>query len=132
MLFRSVYLDPPYVNSRGSTVDYREFYHFLEGLVTYSEWRENIDYSKKHLPLKSSRSRWSDPKQIEAAFAECFDRYSKSIIALSYGNKRIPSIEDLTRLLRSHKENVAVIEQPKYKYVLSIDDSTKELLFLGW
>ena len=130
--FDLVYLDPPYVNSKGSTVDYRYFYHFLEGLVIYNDWREKIDHSKKHLPLKPSRSRWSDPKRIKAAFNECIERYSKSIIVLSYGNKGIPSVEDLTNLLKRHKGHVVVIEQPKYKYVLSIDDSTKELLFLAW
>lgn len=130
--FDLVYLDPPYVNSRGSTVDYRDFYHFLEGLVIYNDWREEIDHSKKHLPLKASHSRWSDPKQIRAAFAECFERYSESIIVLSYGNKGIPGVEELTKLLKRYKEHVVVIEQPDYKYVLSIDDSTKELLFIAW
>jgi adenine-specific DNA methylase len=130
--FDLVYLDPPYVNSKGSTVDYRDFYHFLEGLVIYDDWREEIDHSKKHRPLRASRSRWSDPKQIRAAFNECFERYSKSIIALSYGNKGIPSVEELITLLKKYKAHVVVLEQPKYKYVLSIDDSTNELLFLAW
>ncbi len=130
--FDLVYLDPPYVNSKGSTVDYRDFYHFLEGLVIYSDWRENIDYTRKHLPLMTSRSRWSDPKEIKTAFNECIERYCKSIIVLSYGNKGIPSVDELIMLLKKHKRHVLVIEQPNYKYALSIDDSTKELLFLAW
>ena len=129
--FDLVYLDPPYVSSKGTTVDYRDFYHFLEGLVIYPQWRETIDYSRKHLPLKGAPSRWANPKHIGDAFRECFDRYAHSIIVLSYGNKGIPSVEEIIRLLKHYKREVVVREQPDYKYVLSTDSSTKELLFVA-
>jgi adenine-specific DNA-methyltransferase len=130
--FDLVYLDPPYVNSRGSTVDYRDFYHFLEGLVVYSHWREEIDDSRKHLPLKGARSPWSDPKQVTRVFRECLQRYTDSTIVLSYGNKGIPGAEEIAALLKRHKRHVRVTEQPRYKYVLSTDTETKELLFVAW
>jgi len=31
-----IYLDPPYLNSKGVGVDYSDFYNFLEGLCDYS------------------------------------------------------------------------------------------------
>ncbi|MBF6559995.1 MAG: DNA adenine methylase [Candidatus Binataceae bacterium] len=129
--FDLVYLDPPYVSSKGTTVDYRDFYHFLEGLVIYPRWRAEIDYSRKHLPLKGDRSRWSDPKRITDAFKNCFERYADSTIVLSYGNKGIPSVEEIVALLKHYKSEVIVTEQPNYKYALSIDSSTKEMLFIA-
>jgi adenine-specific DNA methylase len=129
--FDLVYLDPPYVNAKGSTVDYRDFYHFLEGLANYPSWKEQIDYSRKHLPLKGPRSRWSDPRQIMRAFQECVERYSESILVLSYGNKGIPSVYEITDLLKRCKQRLTIVERPSYKYVLSTDTSTKELLFIA-
>lgn len=129
--FDLVYLDPPYVNKKGSTVDYRDFYHFLEGLVIYPHWRKEIDYSRKHLPLKGTRSPWSNPKEVMQAFRDCIDRYADSTIVVSYGNKGIPSPDDLVSMLKYFKSKVSVIEQSKYKYVLSIDSTTKELLFVA-
>ncbi|MGD2111166.1 MAG: DNA adenine methylase, partial [Phycisphaerae bacterium] len=35
-----VYIDTPYVSASGVGVDYREFYHFLEGLLSYDEWAD--------------------------------------------------------------------------------------------
>ena len=43
-----VYIDTPYISSKGSTVDYYGFYHFLEGMLIYDEWEDNIDYKSKH------------------------------------------------------------------------------------
>lgn len=36
--FDLVYIDPPYTSEAGVTVDYLQFYHFLEGLSQYDEW----------------------------------------------------------------------------------------------
>ena len=41
--FDLVYIDTPYLNGRGSGVDYLDFYHFLEGLCTYDRWERAID-----------------------------------------------------------------------------------------
>ncbi|MGH7813023.1 MAG: DNA adenine methylase [Candidatus Binataceae bacterium] len=129
--FDLVYLDPPYVQRRGATVDYRDFYHFLEGVPDYRNWQKRIDFSRKHLSLKPLRSAWSDPKRIAKAFRDCIERYSGSILVVSYGNRGIPSAEELMRMLRRVKSHVSVVEQPNYKYVLSIDKTSKELLFIA-
>jgi len=39
-----VYIDTPYISRRGVGVDYRSFYHFLEGLTMYAGWNEYVDY----------------------------------------------------------------------------------------
>ena len=41
-----VYVDTPYISSKGVGVDYLHFYHFLEGLTDYDNWKSRIDYRK--------------------------------------------------------------------------------------
>ena len=40
-----VYIDTPYINEKGVGVDYADFYHFLNGLVYYDNWKNLIDYN---------------------------------------------------------------------------------------
>lgn len=47
-----VYIDPPYMNSKGVGVDYLAFYHFLEGLSEYKLWPMKISGEYKHKPYK--------------------------------------------------------------------------------
>ena len=39
-----VYIDSPYITDK-CPVDYKIYYHFLEGLANYDRWHEMIDYS---------------------------------------------------------------------------------------
>jgi adenine-specific DNA-methyltransferase len=125
-----IYIDPPYISPKGVGVDYLHFYHFLEGLTDYDNWSAGIDYSKKHRPLKDPKSEWTDPKRIYAAFERLFDRYSDSILAVSYRDNGIPSAPDLMNLLRKYKSDVQVVRKENYKYVLSTYNSS-ELLFIA-
>ncbi len=130
--FDLVYIDTPYLNSRGVGVDYLDFYHFLEGMTDYKGWAHKIDYRRKHRPLKAERSPWSDPRRIAIAFEKVFDRYSKSILVVSYRGDGIPSEEDLFKLVRKFKKQVRVVYQEKYKYVLSTNNNSKEVLLVAW
>ncbi len=55
-----VYIDTPYITSKGVGTDYLDFYHFLEGgMLDYDNWDNHILNNYKHLPLKGrGQSPW--------------------------------------------------------------------------
>jgi len=130
--FDLVYIDTPYIKRNGVGVDYRGFYHFLEGLLQYPQWENLIDNRLKHLPLRASPPQpWSDPNQIRAAFERLFHRYRSSILCVSYRSDGIPSISDLASLLRQFKNEVRIIELGSYRYALSPRREIQEMLLIG-
>ena len=126
-----VYIDPPYISRRGAAVDYREFYHFLEGLTMYDEWGEHIDCRSKHRRLKPQPGEWTDKKRIHAAFDRLFRRYQGSILVVSYRSDDIPSESELVSLIRRYKHDVRAEHFGQYKYVLSTNSESKEILLIG-
>lgn len=126
-----VYIDPPYISKRGVGVDYRSFYHFLEGLTMYDEWSQHIDRQSQHRRLKLQPNAWIDKKQIHAAFERLFRRYQNSILVVSYRSDGIPSELELVSLLKRYKHHVQVEHSGQYKYVLSTSSSSKEVLLIG-
>ena len=128
--FDLVYIDPPYMNSKGVSVDYLEFYHFLEGLTEYRDWPTNIACQYKHKPYKRRKSPWCDKNRIHQAFDEVFARFSHSLLVVSYRDNGIPTPPELISLLKRHKRHVYKANQTRYKYVLSKAPSN-ELLFIA-
>jgi len=126
-----VYIDTPYISKRGVAVDYLSFYHFLEGLTMYDEWGKHIDYKSKHHRLKLQPSDWIDRKQIYVAFERLFQRYQNSIIVVSYRNDGIPSEPELVSLLKQYKRNARVEHFGQYKYALSTNSKSKEIILIG-
>jgi adenine-specific DNA methylase len=126
-----VYIDTPYISSRGVALDYLDFYHFLEGLAMYDEWAEYIDYGSKHRRLKRRPNPWTDKSQIHAAFERLFERYRESLIVVSYRSDGIPSEGELVALLQRYKPKVQVEHFGEYQYVLSTNSETKEILLIG-
>lgn len=122
-----VYIDPPYLNSKGTGVDYRDFYHFLEGLVCYDSWAGEIDYDSKHRRLIPQKSLWNDPVQIGEVFDKLIERHQNSILVVSYRDDGIPSRDELMSILLKYKAHVYEAAQPK-KYVLSHKKSHELLL----
>ena len=120
-----VYIDPPYLSAQGVGVDYWEFYHFLEGLTLYDEWKEHIDFKSKHHRLKRRASEWTNKQLIGSAFEKVFQKSQNSIIVVSYRSDGIPSIEELVALLQKYKRNVRVEQYGQYKYVLSANGETQ-------
>jgi adenine-specific DNA methylase len=129
--FDLVYIDTPYLNSRGVGVNYLEFYHFLEGIADYETWEDRIDYHKKHRPLNADGSPWSDPKRIGDAFERVFERYARSILVVSYRSDGIPTEGALLRLVKKFKAQVRTFYQVDYKYVLSTNEASKEVLLVA-
>lgn len=124
-----VYLDPPYLNSKGIGVDYRDFYHFLEGLVGYSEWEAKIDYDSKHRRLLRLSSPWSKADTFMEAFEQLIVRHRESILVLSYRSDGYPTKAMLMDVLQRHKSSVQEAAQPQ-QYVLS-NKKSQELLLVA-
>jgi adenine-specific DNA methylase len=128
-----VYIDPPYINSRGAGVDYAGFYHFLQGMADYANWEPRINLSSKHRRLiQQEPCRWTDAATIGRAFSELFDRRRNSILAVSYRSDGIPSPDELVALLKQFKRKVDIHTLKNgYKYVLSTNRKSSEILLIG-
>ena len=95
------------------------------------EWGEHIDHRSKHRRLKRRPSVWSDKNRIHAAFERLFKRYQRSIIVVSYRSDGIPSESELVSLLKQYKHHVRVERFGQYKYVLSTNAKSEEVLLIG-
>jgi len=126
-----VYIDTPYISKRGIAVDYRGFYHFLEGLAMYDKWEENINRKSRHRCLKVITNDWTDKRRIHSAFNRLFKRFKDSILVVSYRSDGIPSESELTSLLKRYKECVRAERYGKYKYVLSKNSRSEEILLIA-
>ena len=126
-----VYIDTPYISSKGATVDYHGFYHFLEGLLMYDDWENHIDYNSKHHRLNPKKNVWNDKKAITGEFEKLIKKYQDNILVISYRNDGIPSMEELTEILQQYKSKVSVKTYGNYRYALSKNTKSEELLFIG-
>ncbi len=126
-----VYIDTPYMNKQGVSVDYYDFYHFLEGLTFYNDWQKQIDYESKHRRLKSKYSVFSDRKAIHQAFHKLFHKFKDSILVVSYRNDGIPSEDEMVGMLKEVKRKVTIVRYGPYRYVLSKNGESKEILLIG-
>lgn len=130
--FDLVYVDTPYMNRNGIGPDYFHFYHFLEGLADYEGWRDRIDWSKKHLPLKPlGKCLWLDKNKVFGAFNDLFEKFRQSLLVISYRTDGIPSPEELMSLLHRHGRKIANFSSRGYKYVLSSNGGSKEALIVA-
>ena len=128
--FDLIYIDTPYISKSGVGVDYLDFYHFIEGIVNYPNWKDMIDYRSKHRKIKHEKSVWCDKNKIHTAFDQLFKKFQDSTIVVSYRSDGIPSIEELTRLLEKYKSTVKEVRYGEYKYVLS-NNNSDECLLIG-
>lgn len=126
--FDLVYIDTPYISKNGVGVDYFHFYHFLEGLVNYSDWGNRIDYHTKHKRLKKEFNPWVEKNKIYSAFEKLIEKFSDSILVISYRSDGIPTIDELVSLLKKQKASVEELKRKNYKYVLSNNHSEEVLL----
>ncbi len=126
-----VYFDPPYISGKGVGVDFRDFYHFLEGLANYERWPEMIDMKSKHRRLIRVPNDWIDKDQIYGAFEKVFERHAESILVVSYRSDGIPSESELIRLLARFKSDVRIERIRNYQYALSKNKTSNEILLIG-
>jgi len=135
--FDLVYLDPPYWSPLSDN-DYVRRYHFIEGYSRY--WNDlTIDLKTKTKKFKSYYSAFSKRVSATKALKELFDRYSNSIIALSYSSNGYPTKEELISMLRKVKQHVEVYKID-YRYSFAnqgetlekIKNNVQEYLFIGF
>ena len=129
--FDLVYIDSPYITARRVGVDYLAFYHFLEGLVRYEEWPELVDWDSKHRRFHRVPSPWVSPDRIHAAFRKVLRRFADSVLVVSYRSDGIPSVEELVALVGAVKPRVVVHSHDRYRYALSTNKCSKEMLIMG-
>jgi adenine-specific DNA-methyltransferase len=129
--FDLVYIDPPYISNNGTAVDYRGFYHFLEGLSMYNQWFSNIDMGSKHRRLIPTPNDWTAKKKIYNAFDNIFNQFKNSIIVVSYRSDGIPAVSELTEMLKKYKSDVEVRYFGSYKYALSTNIKSEEVILIA-
>lgn len=125
-----VYIDTPYLNECGVGVDYADFYHFLNGILDYNNWRTRIDYRSRHLRLCRQPNVWNNVETIYKAFEQLFAKFQNSTMAISYRSNGIPSIEELVNILENLGKKVIVHQSGDIKYALSTKRS-KEVLIVA-
>ncbi|MCM1311249.1 MAG: DNA adenine methylase [Bacteroides sp.] len=128
--FDLVYIDTPYLNESGVGVDYADFYHFLNGLVYYDDWGNLIDYGSKHRRIKRTYSVWNDKERIFQGFKELIDKFSDSVLAISYRSNGLPSIDSLLFYLNNLGRRTELHYSRDMKYVLS-DRKSQEVLIIS-
>ena len=125
-----VYIDTPYINAKGVGLDYSDFYHFLNGILSYPQWADLIDYKSKNLRLKRVKNTWCDKNKIADSFKRLFRKFNQSILVISYRSNGIPSIEDIYNILRSEGRQVTIMMSKEIKYALS-NSGNKEVLIIA-
>ncbi|MBN2341186.1 MAG: DNA adenine methylase [Deltaproteobacteria bacterium] len=129
-----VYLDPPYVSKRGTGVDYLDYYHFLEGLCMsdVGDWKRQMLMRYKHRPLAGrGNNQWCKPNDILRQFEMVLKRCRHAIVVISYRNDGIPSIDELTQVLKRNGKTVERIDCGTYVYALSKNNRSKEMILVG-
>jgi adenine-specific DNA-methyltransferase len=124
-----VYIDTPYISAKGVGVNYFDFYHFLEGIVSYDQWPNLIDYDSKHRKIKNGKNEWCNKGEIHRAFRKLFNKFKDSILVVSYRDNGTPTISELANMLAEIKQSVDV-KKLDYKYVLS-NENSKEVLIIS-
>lgn len=124
-----VYIDTPYISVKNVGVNYFDFYHFLEGIVFYDEWKNLIDQSSKHKKIKNGKNEWCNKGEIHQAFKKLFSKFRDSILVVSYREDGTPTIAELVEELEKYKKEVRVVRLD-YKYVLS-NVNSKEVLIVA-
>jgi len=125
-----VYFDTPYIPIKGSITTYSDFYHFLDGMSDYYNWKDKIDYNTKNKKIKSSYSIWEDKKNIKNGFVKLIEKFNDRKIVISYREDGIPSINEIKQILIDSGKDV-IIKKIDYKYVLSKKQNLKEVLIMG-
>jgi DNA adenine methylase/adenine-specific DNA-methyltransferase len=106
--FDLVYLDPPYV-PRSDDNCYIKRYHFLEGVATYWEGQEIVRKSSVR-KIRKPFTPFSYRRHAHEAFEKLFERFSDSVLVLSYSSNGYPDLSDLMEHMKRFKTRVDVHE----------------------
>lgn len=108
-----VYFDPPYVPKSDDNC-YVKRYHFLEGLSKY--WKDEVIMENtKVKKIQKKFTPFSYRRTSVEAFEKLFEKFSRSILVLSYSSNAFPDLDTLVSMMKKHKSRVIVHEKP-YRY----------------
>lgn len=126
-----VYLDPPYVSESATSEDYLKRYHFLEGLSSYADWGEAINYASSIKALKSRPhiNAWQNKRGFRELLFDVIHAHRQSIVVLSYLEGAYPPKADITDHFRKTFQRVSVLKK-NFSHALSKEKKV-ELLFIG-
>lgn len=120
----TVYIDPPYFKKNCCDSQYFDNYHFLEGFISES-WDAHIDYSTKHLKLKTSKDNIIE--NADKMFDNIIDKYGNKNLVISYNTKAFPKVSDIETKLKK-KYSKVITTHINYKYALSKAKSEEVLI----
>lgn len=131
-----VYFDPPYFSLKSDN-EYSRRYHFLEGLVSY--WSHvQIDYGTKTKKIKRVESDFTNRAKVVPAFEGLFQKFEKSMFAVSYSSNCFPDAKLMKSIMRNAGKAVELVELD-YTYSVGThghkknneNNRVKEYVFLG-
>lgn len=103
-----VYLDPPYYTPLSDN-DYSRRYHFVEGLSCYWQGVEILQHTRTK-KLRKYYTPFDSRTEVYGAFERLFQKFSDSILVVSYSSNSLPTREELLNMLRSVKREVRVYD----------------------
>jgi len=116
-----VYFDSPYIKTEhiNESCDYLKCYHFLEGISKYYIWDSLIDNDSINKRIKSEviKNHFL-PNIAISTFERLIKKFKNSIIVISYKYGGIPSIDEITNILKKYKKKIYVF-QKHYIYALN-------------
>jgi DNA adenine methylase len=132
-----VYLDPPYYTPLSDN-DYLRRYHFVEGLSCYWQGVEILHHTKTK-KLRKYYTPFDSRTEVYSAFEHLLQKFSNSIIVVSYSSNSLPNRTELTDMLKAIKGNVMVhIIGHKYAFgthshkVGNQNNAVQEYLFVAY
>lgn len=125
-----LYLDPPYLNGLGKSIDYADFYHFLEGIFDYGCIGDPVN-DKPHRPIIEKPSEWSTKESALLALSRLAEEFKDSSILMNYRNDSSLTPELVRDALSINGRRSAIHTACDYKYALSKKDETQELFIVS-
>ena len=129
-IYDVVYLDPPYLNGKSQPVDYCDFYHFLDGLIDYSNFsKSNLAYP--HRPIFKARSPWMSLPRAKSHLSRVIHNFSSATFIMSYRSDGQPSAVELGDIFARQGRELKEAASAKYRYALSNSKETKESVLIS-
>jgi len=125
-----IYLDPPYLNSKKTGVDYSNFYGFLGGLCDYSLFTQG-DNQFQHKPISLQQSNWNKPETAIIELENICKYWPDSIIFLSYRSDGIPTPDQAIDIMKCMNRKVEKHSCGEYKYALSKTNTNEEIFLIS-
>lgn len=131
-----VYIDPPYYSPLSDN-EYVRRYHFVEGLAR--DWKGvEIQQHTQTKKFKSYPTPFSTRKGAVEAFDHLFEKFSNSVLIVSYSSNSLPTQDEMIAIMAKYKQHVEVIPV-NYKYSFGNQTNAKthrnvvqEYLFVGY